>query len=78
MKTLNAHSSEDRKTVERLWLRIPKLNAAKIQARGNDDHKLCNEIDRLLEDIRIRVGELALRINSMERDINEISNLLTE
>ncbi|TEY69482.1 hypothetical protein BOTCAL_0115g00020 [Botryotinia calthae] len=78
MKALNAQNNEDRKTVERLRLRIPRLNAAKIRAHANRDLESCNEIDRELKAIRIRVGELARKINSMERNINEISNLLTE
>ncbi|EMR88002.1 hypothetical protein ACHAPC_006234 [Botrytis cinerea] len=78
MKTLDAQSKQDRESVERLWLRIPRLNAAKIQAHANDDLGLCNEIDEELKAIQIQVEELALGINSMERDITEISNLLTE
>lgn len=78
MKTLDAQSKQDRESVERLWLRIPRLNAAKIQAHANDDLGLCNEIDEELKTIQIQVEELALGINSMERDITEISNLLTE
>ncbi|TGO44193.1 hypothetical protein BCON_0575g00050 [Botryotinia convoluta] len=78
MERLHAQINEDRETVERLRLRLPELEAAKIRAAENGDHESWNEIDREHQAISIRADRIAAEIHSMGRDIEKISILVIE
>ncbi|KAF7956594.1 hypothetical protein EAE96_003928 [Botrytis aclada] len=68
---LDAQINEDGETLERLRLRIPRLETAEIRAAANHDLGSCHEIDRELREIPIRQGKMTTEMNSMRKGFTQ-------
>ncbi|TGO22317.1 hypothetical protein BPAE_0173g00170 [Botrytis paeoniae] len=63
MERLHAQTNEDQEVIERLRLRLPQLEAAKIRASAIGDLQSRNEIDREHQAVTIRADKIASEIH---------------